>query len=198
MRCKHHPNREAVHFCDGCGIPLCEDCAEESRPGIYYCFQCAMFRSISEAGDTIREKKGRASEKRSKKKRKWGPFHYFVILSSAMILVLWGIILFGVPEPPGGVADFENQPRLLLFMVDSSLKRYAYYEGNRYPKRLTDLIPKYLSLGKNPDRLLQKLNYRPDPRVGYYLSFSKSVKGEMNMTITPQGITIQAPDVKGS
>ncbi len=57
MQCKHHPDREAVHFCASCGIHLCGDCAEEGKPGSYYCFQCAMVQSVSAVGTTLKDKR---------------------------------------------------------------------------------------------------------------------------------------------
>ena len=193
MRCKYHPDRQAEQFCVSCGIPLCRDCAEETRPGQYYCFQCAMLQSVSEVGSGILDKRERASEKKLKEKKKWGPFHYFVIASSVLILVMWGVILFGGQKPPASGVDFTSQPRLLLFMVDTSLKRYAYYEGNRYPSTLKNLIPKYLSFREKDLYLLDRLSYQRDSKMGYMLSLSKAVPGQMKITISSKGIAYEPP-----
>ena len=116
MKCKHHPNRDAEQFCNSCGIPLCGDCAEESKPGEYYCFQCAMLHSVSEVGTTISDKRQESIKKKleKKKKKEWGPFHYFVIVSSVLIVVMWGVILFGGKKGPGQRLDFEKQERVFL------------------------------------------------------------------------------------
>lgn len=193
MQCKNHPDRQAEHFCARCGLALCKDCVEEVKPGVHCCFQCAMLQSVSDMGTTIRDKREKASKKKSKEKKKWGPFQYFVITSSVLILVMWGVILFGEKEMPVAAVSFEKQPRLLLFMVDSSLKRYAYYEGKKYPERLADLTPKYLALRDTNLHLLEKLAYRTDSKAGYYLSFAKPISGEMNITITPNEITFHTP-----
>lgn len=193
MQCKYHTDRRAEHFCSACGIPLCRDCAEESDPGVFYCFQCAMLQSVSDAGTTIKDQRETARERKLKKKKKWGPFQYFVVASSVLILVMWTVILFGGQEAPEGRADFANQPRLLLFMVDSSLKRFAFYEGNRYPDKLADLIPRYLAFGENELPLLDTLKYRKDSQAGYFLSMAKPIPGQMNMTISPKGITFEPP-----
>ena len=97
MQCKNHPDRRAEHFCSGCRIPLCADCAEETKPGEYYCFQCAMLVSVSAVGTTIKGKREKVAEhkEKAKEKKKRTPFHYFVMVSSVMILVMWGVILFG-------------------------------------------------------------------------------------------------------
>jgi hypothetical protein len=195
MYCKHHPDRPAEHYCAGCGISLCGDCAEETKPGEFYCFQCAMLVSVGAAGTTVRGKKERLAEKQEKDKgrKKWTPFRYFVVISSVMILVMWGVILFGGQRAPAGAGDLAGQPRVLLFMVDGGLKRYAHYEGGRYPAGLTDLVPKYVSLRKEELPLLDTLSYARDFQLGYRLSLAKPKPGEMNLIISPKGIQYETP-----
>jgi hypothetical protein len=198
MQCKNHPDRRAEHFCSSCRVPLCEECAEETRPGEYYCFQCAMLVSVSAAGSTIKGKREKVAEHKAKEKRKRTPFHYFVMVSSVMILVMWGVILFGGQKAPAGAADLGSQPRVLLFLVDGALKRYAHYEGNRYPSKLSDLIPKYLSLTKEDISILDKLSYIKDPSLGYRLSLAKPKPGDMNIIISPKGVRYGTPPGGGS
>jgi len=195
MQCKNHPDRPAEHFCAGCGIPLCVECAEETKPGEFYCFKCAMLVSVSAVGTTVRGKKERLAEKREKEKgkKKWTPFRCFVLISSVMILVMWGVILFGGQKAPAGAADLAGQPRVFLFMVDGALKRYAHYEDGRYPTGLGDLIPKYLSLRQEELPLLDTLAYARDPSAGYRLSLAKPRPGEMNLIISPKGIKYETP-----
>ena len=154
MQCKHHPDREAEHSCASCGIPLCGDCAEEQKSGNYYCFQCAMVQSVSEVGTSLKDKREKSAEKKKKEKKKWGPFHYFLVVSGVLIVSMWGFILFGGPEVPTGRVDFKNQPRILMFMVDGAIKRFADDEGQEYPEKLTDLIPKYLNMTKVEKNML--------------------------------------------
>ena len=198
MQCKYHPERSAEHFCANCNAPLCEECAEEIRPGNFLCFQCAMIQSVSEVGTSIKKKREQDEKKR---KKRWGPFHYFVIVSSVLILVMWGYIMFGGQELPATIAtvDYGKQGRVLLFMVDGALKRYAHYEGNAYPERLTDLVPKYISLQGEQILHLKQLAYQRDSGTGYRLSLAKPEPGEMNLILTPKGIEYTAPsgeDVK--
>lgn len=190
MYCKNHQDRQAEHFCAGCGVPLCGECAEETKPGEFYCFKCAMLVSVSAVGTTMKGKRDRLAEKREKEKgkRKWTPFRYFVVISSVMIVVMWGVILFGGQESPAGAADLAGQPRVLLFMVDGALKRHAHYEDGRFPARLTELVPKYLSLRKEEFNLLDTLAYARDPGLGYRLSLARPKPGEMNLVISPKGI----------
>jgi len=192
MQCKNHPERSAKYFCESCKAPLCEECAEEIRPGYFLCFQCAMIQSVSEVGTSIKEKR---EQEEKKKKKRWGPFHYFVIVSSVLILVMWGYIIFGGQELPTSIAtaDYGKQGRVLLFMVDGALKRYAHYEGNRYPEKLTDLVPKYVSLRGGQIVHLQQLAYERASDVGYRLSLVKPDPGEMNVVLTPKGIEYTAP-----
>jgi hypothetical protein len=188
MQCKHHPDRQAEHFCTSCGIPLCDDCSEEVRPGEHFCFQCAMLQSVSAVGTTIKDKREKASEKKLKEKKKWGPFHYFVVVSSVLIAVMWGVILFGGQKAPEGTGDFAKNARAFLFMVDSSIKRYAHYEGNQYPESLPDLVPKYLRISEKNLFHLDKLAYQRDSEKGYTLTFAKPKPGEMNVILSPKGI----------
>lgn len=195
MQCKNHPDRQAKNFCAGCGIPLCEECAEETKPGEFYCFKCAMLVSVSAVGTTMKGKKERLAEKKEKEKekKKWTPFRYFVVISSVLILVMWGVILFGGQKAPAGAVDMASQPRVFLFMVDGALKRYAHYENGRYPTRLEDLVPKYLPLRQEETPLLSTLSYGRDPGLGYRLSLVKSRPGEMHLIISPKGITYETP-----
>jgi B-box zinc finger len=197
MRCKNHPDREAERFCAGCGIPLCGECAEETKPGQFYCFQCAMLSSISAVGTSMKDKKERLADRKDKEKKKWTPFRYFVLISSVMILVMWGVIIFGGQKAPAGAADLAGQPRILLFMVDGALKRYAHYQDNKYPANLVDLCPKYLSLGKEELPLLDRLTYVIDPSLGYRLSLANPKPGEMNLVISPKGIKYETSATGG-
>jgi hypothetical protein len=149
-----------------------------------------MLVSVSAVGTTMKGKKERLAEKKEKEKekKKWTPFRYFVLISSVMILVMWGVIIFGGHKAPAGAADLAGQPRILLFMVDGALKRYAHYEDNRYPAGLIDLVPRYLSLGKEELPLLDTLTYARDPGLGYRLSLARPKPGEMNLIISPDGI----------
>jgi hypothetical protein len=101
---------------------------------------------------------------------------------------MWGFILFGGQEVPASRVDFKNQPRILFFMVDGAIKRFAHFEGNKYPDKLTDLIPKYLNMAKVDLGHLNTLLYRRETKVGYRLSLKNPREGQMGLSITPQGI----------
>lgn len=199
MRCKNHPDREAAHYCIGCGIPICDDCTEESKPGEYVCFQCAMLSSVSKVGGTIKDRQEKLVEKKekAKEKRRWTPFRYFLVVSCVLIVVMWGVILFGGQTPPSGAADYASQPRVLLFLVDSAVKRFAHQEGNQYPARLRDMIPKYLKMRDEDIPILEALSYETNPRIGYRLSFARPKPGEMNIVMTPKGIEQKNPAGEG-
>lgn len=199
MQCKNHPDRTAEFFCASCNAPLCKECAEEAKPGEYYCFQCAMIHSVSEVGVSIKDRRKKGVDKREKvkRKKKRGPFQYFIIVSSVLILVIWGVIIFGGQKAPPRTIDFAKKGRVFLFMVDGAIKRYAHYEGNKYPEKLSDLIPKYLSLRKDELFHLAKLSYKSDPNIGYRLSFAKPKPGEMNIVILPKGIEYTHPSSGG-
>jgi len=152
-----------------------------------------MFQTVTGVGTNIKEKREKVVEKELEKKKKWGPFHYFVIVSSSLIAVMWGVILFGGSKAPGQRADFTKNPRVLLFMVDTAIKRYAYYEGKRYPEKLLDLIPKYLLFKGEDLSHLNRLSYHRDNAVGYLLSFANPKPEGMNIIIMATGIKHELP-----
>ncbi|MBW1944156.1 MAG: hypothetical protein JRJ51_15170, partial [Deltaproteobacteria bacterium] len=108
--------------------------------------------------------------------------------AGVLICVMWGVILFGGQKAPAATMDFANNQRVFLFMVDGAVKRYAHYEGKKYPAELADLIPKYLQLDDKNKKLLGRLSYGRDRNAGYRLSFPNPKAGEMNITITAKGI----------
>jgi hypothetical protein len=196
MQCKHHTDRKATHICSSCNAPLCEDCAEEIKPGVYSCFHCAMLHSVSAVGNGLTEKQAKAVEKKAKKKKQWGPFHYFLTVSSTLILVMWAVIIFGgqkAPEKSGIVMEKGKANRVLLFLIDGALKRYAHYEGNRYPETLTELVPKYLQIKKENIPLLKRLSYIKNPKTGYELSLASAGTGDMDIVLTPKGVRYTQP-----
>jgi hypothetical protein len=198
MQCKNHPSRQAEHFCASCGIPLCNDCAEEAKPGEYYCFQCAMLSSVSQVGTKIKDRREKAVEDKLKEKKKWGPFRYFIVAASVLIVVMWGVIIFGGEKAPAGAADLTSNPRAFLFMVDSSIKRYAHYEGKKYPDQLADLVPKYLRMHKENLPQLNMLSYQKDPAEGYRLSLARTKPGEMLIILSPKGVEYKSPVAGGA
>jgi hypothetical protein len=148
-----------------------------------------MVQSVSEVGTTLKDKREKSAKKKEKEKKKWGPFQYFLVASGVLIVSMWGFILFGGQEVPASRMDFKNQPRILLFMVDGAIKRFASYdEGNKYPEKITDLIPKYLNMAKVDLAHLNSLSYQRDAKVGYRLSLKNPREGQMDISITPQGI----------
>jgi len=192
MKCKNHPKKDAVQFCASCGVPICEDCIEEPSPGQYFCFQCAMLQTVSVVGTSLSDKRSKSEQKKITRKKPWGPFQYFLIVSSVLLAVMWGVILFGGQKAPGRKIDFASQERVFLFLVDSSIKKYAHYEGNKYPEKLTDLVPKYLRLSDEDVIQLNLFKYIKDPQIGYQLSLAKPKQGEMNIIISPKGIRYEA------
>jgi hypothetical protein len=169
-----------------------------SSSGEPYCYECAMLHSIAEAGTTLKQRKEKEEERKEKAKKHWGPFHYFMIISCVLIAVMWGVIIFGKQPGPPASAALSSKPRVLLFMVDGAIKRYALYKDNTYPTALAELLPDYLSLRKEETGLLKRLSYQRDPKLGYRLSLSKPDPGEMNLILTPKGIVYAAPNSKGA
>jgi hypothetical protein len=155
-----------------------------------------MLHSVSAVGTGLVEKKAKAIGKKSKQKKKWGPFQYFLTVSSTLILVMWAVIIFGgqkAPEKSGVVLEKGKANRVLLFLVDGALKRYAHYEGNRYPETLNDLVPKYVQMRKDQTHLLKRLSYVKSPKNGYELSIAGADAGDMKIILTPKGVKYTKP-----
>ena len=83
-------------------------------------------------------------------------------------------------------------------MVDGAIKRYALYEGNRYPEQLTDLIPGYLPMRQDETSHLESLSYQRDTKAGYRLSLARAKPGEMNIVLTATGVEYTAPSGGGA
>jgi len=170
---------------------------EEEKPGKYFCFQCAMVQSVSQVGTSLKDKREKSAKKKGKEKKKWVPFQYFLVVSGVMIVSMWGFILFGGQEVPASRMDFKNQPRILMFMVDGAIKRFADDEKLKYPEKLTDLIPKYLNMGKVDLAHLETLLYVRSNEAGYRLSLKTRKPGQMNIVITQQGIQYEPSSREG-
>jgi hypothetical protein len=198
MQCKYHPDREAELFCASCHAPLCTQCAEQTSTGESYCYECAMLHSVAEVGTSIRDKREKGEQKRAGKAKRWGPFRFFVLLSGVVIVVMWALILFGGKKAPPRSTEFAKKGRVLLFMVDGAIKRYALSEGNRYPEHLTDLIPVYLPLREGEAAHLQSLSYQKDAKAGYRLSLARAQQGQMNIILTATGVEYSAPSGEGA
>jgi hypothetical protein len=157
-----------------------------------------MLTSVSAVGTKIKDRREKVVEEKLKEKKKWGPFRYFIVVASVLIVVMWGVILFGGEKAPTGGTDYASNPRAFLFMVDSSLKRYNHYEKKDYPQNLTDLVPKYIPLRKERVGQLSLLSYQKDASAGYRLSLAKSKPGEMVVVLTPKGVEYKNPVAGGA
>jgi hypothetical protein len=133
------------------------------------------------------QRRERAAGKRARQK-KWGPFHYFMVVSCVLILVMAGIVILGGQPPPQQMAGIAKKGRVFLFMVHGALKRYAHYEGNAYPENLDGLVPRYLPMKPSELPLLKRLRYQRDPEAGYRLSLTETTQGEMEIILTPGGV----------
>jgi hypothetical protein len=196
VHCRYHPHRRAAHFCNSCHAPLCDDCSEELRSGVYTCFKCGMIESVSQAGTTIGQRRERSADRRARQK-KWGPFRYFLVVSFVLIFVMSGIIIFGGQPPSHQMTGFAKKGRVFLFMVHGALKRYAHYEGQTYPSDLSGLVPRYLPMKSSELPLLKRLRYQKDPVAGYRLSLVETTQGEMNIILTPNGVIHGLPGTVG-
>jgi hypothetical protein len=139
-------------------------------------------------GTDLRKRHENRTGKPEKQKKKWGPYPYFLIASSILIILIGGFILFGGQPPPQQTADFFTNDRVFLFMVDGAIKRYANYEGNVYPERLSDLVTPYLAIKKSELFHLDKFSYKRDPTAGYRLCLAKQDNSEAKILLSAKGI----------
>jgi hypothetical protein len=156
-----------------------------------------MVQSVSQVGTSLKDKREKSAKKKEKEQKKWGSFQYFLVVSGILILSMWGFVLFGGQEVPTRRMDFGNQPRILMFMVDGAIKRFADDGTLKYPEKLTDLIPKYLNMAKVDLAHLETLLYVRSNETGYRLSLKTLKPGQMNIVITPQGIQYEPSSREG-
>jgi hypothetical protein len=156
-----------------------------------------MFQTVSGVGSSLKDRREKAVEKKLEDKKKWGPFQYFLVASSALVVVMWGVILLGGQKAPTGSADFAQNERAFLFMVDSAIKRFADDNRKRYPNQLPDLVPKYLRLSEQNLVHLKKLSYLKDSRLGYRLSLANPKPGSMNVVLSSTGLKYEMVPTEG-
>jgi len=140
----------------------------------------------------------RSEERKEDRKKDWGLFHLYVLISSALIIAMWGVIIRGGEPAPPRTVHVVERPTLLLFLVDGAIKRYAHYEETGYPARLSDLLPRYVPIRKEELSCLDTLSYSTDPTGGYRLALTDRSTGDVIIVLSPQGIVDMSPTVGGS
>jgi hypothetical protein len=128
-----------------------------------------------------------------KKEKSWGLFHLYVLICSALIVALWGVIIRGGEPPPPRMASVVERPTVLLFLVDTALKRYAHYGRGRYPEQLSELLPRHVRLGNEELSYLETLSYSKDPTGGYRLALIDRNTGDASIILSPQGMVSMSP-----
>ena len=106
--------------------------------------------------------------------------------------------MFGGQKPPARTTDIYKNDRVFLFMVDGAIKRYALYQGKKYPEELRNLYPAYLSMRKEELFHLKRLSYKRVAGGGYRLSLTNPKPGEMNIIISPKGIKYEISSGEGA
>lgn len=140
----------------------------------------------------------RSEERKENQKNKWGLFHLYVLVSAALIIAMWGVIIRGGEPPPPRTLHVVERPTVCLFLVDGAIKRYTHYEGRGYPARLSELLPRYLPIPKEKLSCLDTLSYSTDPRGGYRLTLTDRNTGDVIIMLSPQGIIDMSPSVRES
>jgi hypothetical protein len=139
-----------------------------------------------------------SEELRGNRKKEWGMFHLYLLISAALIIAVWGVIIRGGEPPPVRTAHVVERPTVLLFFVDTAIRRYAHHEERGYPEQLSDLHPKYVPLRKEELSCLEVLSYSTDPSGGYRLALLDRSAGGVIIMLSPDGIVQMDPSVEGS
>ena len=131
-------------------------------------------------------------------KKHWGAFHISLLISATLIIAMWGLIIRGGEPPPPKTAPVVERPTVLLFLIDTALRRYAHYEERGYPERLSDLHPKYVPLRQEELSSLERFSYSADPAEGYRLGLIDRRTGYVTIVLSPQGIVYTLPSDRQS
>jgi hypothetical protein len=105
-------------------------------------------------------------------KREWHPtyIHKIVIIGALLVLVLGGLWFhWSQTEQPPQITVESSDPVEVLAGVQAALERYAVSHSNRYPDSLYDLMPGFLAVSWENQRVLRYLEYDLDEREGYRL-----------------------------
>jgi hypothetical protein len=113
-------------------------------------------------------------------------------IAALLVLVLLGVRLFALePEPVSRqqITLDQSDPTELLMDIQEALEQYATAHKERYPERLTLLLPHYLVATEETHRLLPMLDYRLDDEEGYRIRIKASA------TILDGGFVATAEDI---
>jgi hypothetical protein len=131
-------------------------------------------------------------------KKYWGAFHISLLISATLTIAMWGLIIRGGEPPPPRTAPVVERPTVLLFLIDTAIRRYAHYEERRYPERLSHLHPKYLPLRQEELSSLERFSYSAGPAEGYRLGLIDRSTGNVTIVLSPQGIVYMLPSDRES
>jgi hypothetical protein len=140
----------------------------------------------------------RSKKRKQNQKNNWGLFHLYVLVSAALIIAMWGVIIRGGEPPPARTLHVVERPKVCLFLVNGAIRRYTHYEGRGYPARLSELPPRYLPIPKEKLSCLDTLSYSTDPSGGYRLTLTDPSTGDVIITLSPQGIINMRSSVRES
>jgi hypothetical protein len=131
-------------------------------------------------------------------KKHWGAFRISLLISATLIIAMWGLIIRGGEPPPSRTAAVAERPTVLLFLIDTALRRYAHYEKRGYPEQLSDIDPKYVPLRQEELSSLERFPYSTNPAEGYHLGLIDRSTGNVTIVLSPQGIVYMLPSNRQS
>jgi hypothetical protein len=140
----------------------------------------------------------RSKKRKENQKNNWGLFHLYVLVSAALIIAMWGVIIRGGEPPPARTLHVVERPTVCLFLVDGAIRRYTHYQGGGYPAKLSELLPRYFPIPKEKLSCLDTLSYSTDPRGGYRLTLTDRSTGDVIIMLSPQGVINRSPSVRES
>ena len=142
--CTNHPDRAAPSVCAGCSRPFCDGCLVRFEK-LLLCETCKgrFLAGVDDRPIAPRDPK-RAARSEAPRGR---PLHW--ILGSIALLFSFGfglVIIAALAEPWQAFSADRKLATAFdrLVLVGAALERYRVDAG-RYPEKLGDLVPKYLT-----------------------------------------------------
>ncbi|UCE84120.1 MAG: hypothetical protein JSV47_06335 [Deltaproteobacteria bacterium] len=172
MACIYHPDHDSVAFCAKCEADLCEDCVIRVEDGRTLCHRCMLALSIEHVKSETSILIQTEEDELVGLKREWHPtyIHKILLIGALLVLVLGGLWFhLSQTEQPPQITVESRDPVEVLAGIQAALERYAVAHSNRYPDSLYDLLPGFLAVSWENQRVLRYLEYELDQREGYRL-----------------------------
>ena len=173
MKCKVHPDKNAIAICSVCNKPVCAQCAVPENDGTFICDSCLTTKTLQQMVERRQEKlesKEVKKDERTSQKKKQARIRALVILAIAGVLVGVELLMYfriSVPEVNRFVP--EQNPVVTPIVVDQAIEAYSWENEGRVPPNLGELVGKYLAPEVIGDEDLKKFSYTQKSPYSYEL-----------------------------